>query len=138
MTKSKGDYNYDEYIKSEFLHGFMDDLLQEGVSLMALDPKNDNKLIGIRTSYIIDKKDDPKPTKTLAEYKTLLPETLANILRVAEELLPGSKVFARYPDCKRIYNMFALGSHPEYRVRGLATKLVKHAFEVSFGFYYSY
>ena len=113
MSKSKGDFDVDEYLKCDYHNEMLDEIHKEGVSLIALDPAKDNKLVGIRTSYIIDKEDPPKPVMTLADYKAVLPETLANILKVTEDLLPGSKVFARYPQCKRIFSMYALGTHSD-------------------------
>lgn len=74
--------------------------------------------------------DEPEPIKTLSEYRTLVPETWANILKLCDRLSVAPKALERYPECQRCYVMFALGSHPEYRVRGLATNMVKHAFQV--------
>jgi ribosomal protein S18 acetylase RimI-like enzyme len=48
-----------------------------------------------------------------------------------DELMWPGDIFAAHMDCKKIYDMYALGTHPDYRGRGLATKLVLESFKVA-------
>lgn len=52
------------------------------------------------------------------------PQPHANIMYLFSQCLPESVVFGEYPDCNRIYEMFALGTHHDYQRRGIAGKLV--------------
>lgn len=54
MTKSTG-YNISEYKENPFMNNLFDTFLNDGVSIMALDAKNDNKLIGIRLSFVVER-----------------------------------------------------------------------------------
>ncbi len=40
-------------------------------------------------------------------------------------------LMAERPDIQRAYEMFAMGTHPDYRSRGIARRLVAEAWEVA-------
>ena len=68
---------------------------------------------------------------TLEEAERIYPQPHANIMYLIEKIMPYSKVFEEYPDCNRLYDMFALGIHPDYQRRGIGQKLVQHSWNVA-------
>ena len=81
-----------------------------------------------------------KSEQSQCETKPSLEEYLSKYVRVhakimfSMDLLYWPKdVFDTYGD-EKIYSMFALGTHPDYRGRGIATILVKETLKVGSGF----
>ena len=67
------------------------------------------------------------PKSTFEKYCQDFPETHAAIMAMFDELMWPGDVFSKYPSVNNIYDMFALATLPDYRGRGLATKLVQQA-----------
>ena len=68
---------------------------------------------------------------TLDEYiEKFDSEIHAHIYMDVDRLIWLPDVFQKYPETNRIFNFYALGTDPSYRGRGIATQLVKQAFEV--------
>ena len=65
------------------------------------------------------------------EYNADLPDHLAAIQCLMDELCWPGDMFSQNPNIKKIYKFDALATHPDYRGQGLATKLVKQAFTVA-------
>jgi hypothetical protein len=59
-----------------------------------------------------------QPKGHFEEYRKTFPDTHATIMALFDEMMWTGEIFAANPDCKKIYGMFALGTHPEYRRRG--------------------
>ena len=53
------------------------------------------------------------------------------MMALFDDLMHPSDIFETHPDKKQMYDMFALSVLPEYRGRGIATKLVQEAFKVA-------
>lgn len=43
-------------------------------------------------------------------------------------------VFKKFPDLNKIYDMFTLACHPDYRGRGIATEMVQQSKKVGWRF----
>ena len=65
------------------------------------------------------------------EYNADLPDHFAAIQRLMDELLWPGDIFAQNTTVTKIYKFDALATHPDYRGRGLATKLVNQALVVA-------
>ena len=47
-----------------------------------------------------------------------------------DSLMHPKEVFADHPEDNKLLDMFALSTHEDYRGKGIAGQLVKHAFQV--------
>ena len=56
---------------------------------------------------------------------------MAAIVTLLDELLHPGDVFEKYPTVSKIYNLFAMAIHPDYRGQGLAKSLVKQSLIVA-------
>ena len=65
------------------------------------------------------------------EYNSDLPDHLAAIQSLMDELCWPGDIFSQNATVKKLYKFDALATHPDYRGRGLATKLVNQAFIVA-------
>ena len=108
----------------------VEDVIRDGVSVMVLDPSCNDKMIGVRLAYV-ETKDHIEPKSTFEKYCQDFPETHAAIMAMFDELMWPGDVFSKYPSVNNIYDMFALATLPDYRGRGLATKLVQQALIVA-------
>jgi hypothetical protein len=45
-------------------------------------------------------------------------------------MLSEDDIFEKFPEATKLYDMHALGCHPDYRGRGIATELIHQGFQV--------
>jgi hypothetical protein len=45
-------------------------------------------------------------------------------------MLSEDDIFEKFPEAIKMYDMHALGCHPDYRGRGIATELIRQGFQV--------
>ena len=76
-------------------------------------------------------RDEVEPKQSFETYCQDFPATQAAILSIFDEIMHSSDVFTANPDVTKIYDMFALATLPDYRGRGLATKMVQQALKVA-------
>ena len=57
------------------------------------------------------------------------PSTHAYIMYLFDSLMHPKEVFADHPEDNKLLDMFALSTHVDYRGKGIAGQLVKHAFQ---------
>ncbi len=74
------------------------------------------------------------PIKKLTEEELLsrFPPVYALLLDVFINTVWAPDVMAERPEIKRVYEMFAMATHPDYRSRGIARKLVAESWEVQY------
>ena len=53
------------------------------------------------------------------------------MMSLFDDMMHPGDIFEKHPDRVQMYDMFALSTLPEYRGRGIATKLVQEAFKVA-------
>ena len=68
-----------------------------------------------------------KPTE--AELLARFPPTYALLIDIFVNCLWAPDVMAQRPEVNRVYEMFAMGVHPDYRSRGIAKNLVRESWE---------
>jgi GNAT superfamily N-acetyltransferase len=67
-------------------------------------------------------KEDPKGS--FDEYSKTFPELHSAVMATFDELMYPGDIFMKYRDCHKIYDMFALATHPDYRGKGIAGHLL--------------
>eukprot|EP00095_Tigriopus_kingsejongensis_P008227 maker-scaffold591_size129331-snap-gene-0.16 protein:Tk08227 transcript:maker-scaffold591_size129331-snap-gene-0.16-mRNA-1 annotation:"arylalkylamine n-acetyltransferase 3" len=108
----------------------MTEVLKEGVSLVAVDEKT-GQTVGIRTGRLLDRAQGGQKTPSLEELRAIHSQKFAIISHALATTLSDWENFERHPDVKRIYSMFTLGIHKDWRGRGIAKELVRQAFQMA-------
>ena len=72
-----------------------------------------------------------EPRGTFEDFQKDFPDAHAAIMALFDELTYAGDIFEAHPDVRKIYEMFAMATHPEYRGRGIAGQLVEQALKVA-------
>ncbi len=73
----------------------------------------------------------PIPRPTEEELLARFPPQYAVLIDIFVNCMWAPEVFEKRPEIGRIYEMFALGVHPDYRSRGIAKRLVLESWELA-------
>ena len=106
------------------------DILKDGTSLMVIDPSSNNKVVGLRLAFTVTR-DQVEPKLGYEKYRKEFDFAWSVIWDITDQTTHPSNIFEKYPDVTKIYDMFALATLPNYRGKGLATKLVQQALLVA-------
>jgi len=121
------------------------DPVRFGVSLIVVDPQKDNAVIGMRISKTADRiKKHSLRVKRLSYYQRASMDQghdeslFANysfytrfVMECFDQLGTTEDLFEVFPDYYKIYYMLMMTVNPDYRGRGIASKLIDCCFEVA-------
>lgn len=108
----------------------VEEVISDGVSVIAIDPENDNKMIGFGLAHTVTRENVPAKLN-YEDYAKTFPATHACIMDLFDDLMWPGDIFERYPGDSKIFDIFAVATHQNYRGKGLAKKLVEQSLEVA-------
>lgn len=106
------------------------DILKDGTSLMVIDPANNNKVVGLRLAFTVTR-DQVEPKLGYEKYRKEHDFAWAVIWDVTDQTTHPSNIFEKYPEVTKIYDMFCLCTHQDYRGKGLGTEMVKQSWKMA-------
>ena len=104
--------------------------ISTGATLIAVDPSNEDAVIGLRVAVVHDR--DTCDKTSHGDYKDLMSagfsEYYASFTPAYEAAFqPWRDVFEKRPEFRRLFHMYGVCVRKDYRKRGIATALVKAA-----------
>jgi len=108
----------------------IEDIIDDGLSVIALDPDKDNKLIGMMISHAVDK-DQVDPRSSHEENLKTFPPLHASIMTLFDEIMYPGDIFERNPQDKKYHDMFTLATSSGYRGRGIGRTLVAESLKMA-------
>ena len=106
------------------------DILKDGTSLMVLDPAANNKVVGLRLAFTVTR-DQVEPKLGYKKYKQDWNFEWSVIWDVTDKTTHPSNIFEKYPEITKIYDMFCLCTHHDYRGKGLGTEMVRQSWKMA-------
>jgi len=94
-----------------------------GCALMAVDVKNNYKVVGYLIGYT-HLKADLAPQSSLQQMCQQFPETWGHVLPMMDSILNYSDIYQMYPDIEKLQSLFGHGTDENYQGMGIGTNLV--------------